>query len=331
MLLLKKILVPLLKIIFSVILIAYLFLKLGTQEIISQFISANIWWILLAVITFTFSNVLGAIQWYFLMKVTGIHLPLFRVIAYYYSGLFFNNFLIGYVGGDAIRIYDISKASGDSAHAISTVFFDRLIGFAMLTTLALFSILAWRNIIQSNTIILVVLFIFLCWVLSFIVIFNARIARKAGWIFRIIFPAKIYAKIRNVYSSINSFKDAKKTLVSVILISLFVQALRIIVHYFCALSVGLNLHIKYFVIFIPIIALLSSLPISIGGIGIRESSAVALFSQLKTLQPGSVVAFEFLAYLVGLIATIPGGLFFILRKEKNSPKGRELNNRPICE
>lgn len=312
----KRILVPLLKIVFSVLLIVYLFLKLGTQDIISQFFSANIWWILLGVITFTFSNVLGAIQWYFLMKARGIHLPLFRVISHYYVGLFFNNFLIGYVGGDAIRIYDISKASGDSANAISTVFFDRLIGFAMLTSLAILSILLWRNIFQSQAVIFIVLFIFLCWVLSFIVIFNAKIARKIGWIFRIVFPAKIYDKVRNVYSNINSFKDAKQTLFSVILISLIVQSLRIVVHYFSALSVSLTPHIKYFVIFIPIVALISSLPISIGGIGIRESSAVALFSQIKSFQPEAIVAFEFLAYLIGLVATIPGGLFFILRKEK---------------
>jgi len=320
--LLRRILVPLLKIIFSIVLISYLFLKIGTQDIIQRFISANIWWILLGMITFTLSNLLGAIQWYFLLKARGIHLPLVRVIASYYVGLFFNNFLIGYIGGDAIRIYDIKKASGDSANAISTVFFDRLIGFAMLTSLAMLSLLVWRNIFHSSTLILVIVSIFLCWVLSFVLIFNAKVARKIGWIFRFIFPARINDKIRNIYTSINSFKDAKKTLMSVILISLFVQSLRIVVHYFSALSVSLNPHIKYFIIFVPIVALMSSLPISIGGIGIRESSAVVLFSQIKTFQLESVVAFEFLAYLIGLIATIPGGLFFILRKEKISLKDK---------
>lgn len=297
-------------------LVGYLLVKLGTRDILAQFIEANVWWILIGVVAFTLSNVLGAIQWHLLLKARGIHLPLARVIGYYYVGLFFNNFLIGYVGGDAIRIYDISRESGDSANAISTVFFDRLIGFAMLTTLAVFSILMWRNIFHSKTVILVVLFIFLCWVLSFFIMFNERIAKKIGWMLRLLLPARFNDKVRNVYSSINSFKDDKKNLISITLISLIVQALRIIVHYFTARSVGLHAHIKYFVIFIPIVALLSSLPISIGGIGIRESSAVALFSQIRTLQPESIVAFEFLAYLVGLVATIPGGLFFILRREK---------------
>jgi hypothetical protein len=58
------------------------------------------------------------------------------------------------------------------------------------------------------------------------------------------------------------------------------------------------------------------LPISIGGIGIRESSGVALFSQINSFQPETIVVMEFLAYVIGLLSTIPGGLIFILRKEK---------------
>lgn len=317
----KRIGIPLLKIIISSFLIIILLVKVGPRDIISQFISANVWWIVVGIFVFTISNLLGAFQWHLLMKTKGIHLPWLHVLRYYYIGLFFNNFLIGNVGGDAIRIYDISKVSDDLSHAISTVFFDRLIGFFMLTTLALFSALFWHNIFQSNTLFLVTFIIFLIWVISFIILFNEKFAARIGWIFRFLLTPKMNDKVREVYYSINSFKHEKRTLIFVSLISLIIQSLRILVHYYAALSVSVGAHaphIKYFIIFIPVIALLASLPISIGGIGIRESSAVALFSQVNTLQPKSIVAFEFLAYLIGLISTIPGGIFFILRKEKQS-------------
>ncbi len=312
----KKVTIPFIKIIISVALVVFLFAKLGLREIFSQFTTANPWWIFWGIIAFSLSNILGSVQWFFLMRSRGIKLPLAKVVSYYYVGLFFNNFLIGYVGGDAIRIYDISKASGSSSDAISTVFFDRLVGFVMLTTLALIAALAWRNIFQSKTIILIIFLIFVSWVLSFIVLFNERFAKKIGWVFRFILPAKVNEKIREVYSSINSFKRDKKTICLVILISFVIQTLRILVHYFAALSVGLDAHIKYFFIFVPVIALLASLPISIGGIGIRESSGVALFSQVNSFQPEAIVAMEFLAYIIGLLSTIPGGLIFMLRKEK---------------
>lgn len=313
---LKKILIPLIKIIISVALIVFLFAKLGFRDIFAQFTAANPWWIFWGIIAFSVSNLLGSLQWYLLMRSRGIELPLIKVISYYYVGLFFNNFLIGYVSGDAVRIYDISKSSGNSSHAISTVFFDRLIGFVMLTTLALIAGLAWRNIFQSRTVIFIILLIFVCWIISFFVLFNERFGKKIGWIFKLVLPARFKEKMRDIYSSINSFKHDKKTIGIVVMISLVIQSLRIFVHFFAALSVGLNAHIKYFFIFIPVIALLASLPISIGGIGIRESSGVALFSQVNSWQAETIVAMEFLAYLIGLLSTIPGGLIFMLRKEK---------------
>jgi uncharacterized protein (TIRG00374 family) len=314
--LIKKFTIPFIKIIISVALVVFLIAKLGLQEIFSHFATANPWWIFWGIIAFSVSNFLGSVQWYLLMKSRGIELRLGKVISYYYVGLFFNNFLIGYVGGDAIRIYDISKSSGNSSHAISTVFFDRLIGFVMLTTLALIAGLAWRNIFHSRIVIFIIFLIFICWIVSFFVMFNERFAKKIGWVFKFVLPAKFNEKIRGIYSSINSFKHDKKTISIAILISLVIQALRIFVHYFAALSVGLITHIKYFFIFVPVIALLASLPISIGGIGIRESSGIALFSQVNSFQLETIVAMEFLAYLIGLLSTIPGGLIFMLRKEK---------------
>ncbi len=312
----RKVAVPIIKILISAALVIFLLIKLGTRDIVLKFATAHLWWVILGVIIFSLSNLLGSIQWYLLMRTRGIQIPLLHVISYYYVGLFFNNFLIGYVGGDAVRIYDISKASGDSSNAISTVFFDRLMGFVMLTTLALVAALTWRNIFHSKTIIFVILILLLCWVISFIFLFNNKFAKRIWWLIRFLFSPKINNKIREIYNSINSFKHAKSSLLLVILLSFIIQSLRILVHYFAALSVGLHIHIKYFVIFVPVIALLSSLPISIGGIGIRESSGVALFSQINFFQPETIVAMEFLAYIIGIISTIPGGLIFILRKEK---------------
>jgi len=314
--LVKKIFVPVIKILVSVVLIIFLLTRLGVAEIIDQLTAANPWWIVAGVVAFSLSNLLGSLQWYLLMKTQGIDISLSQALSYYWVGLFFNNFLIGYVGGDAIRIYDISRVSGNSSHAISTFFFDRLTGFVILTPLALVAGLVWRNMFHSSSIVFVIVVIFACWVISFIVLFNENFARRIGWVFRFILTARVNDKIREVYSSINSFKHEKKTIITVLFISLLTQSLRIVVHYFAALSIGLNAHIKYFFIFVPVIALLASLPISIGGIGIREGTGVALFSRVNSFQPEAIVAMEFLAYVIGLLSAIPGGLIFMFRKEE---------------
>ncbi len=281
-----------------------------------QFASANLFWLLAAMIIFSASNFLGSFQWFLLLRARGIKLPFFKVLSIYYVGLFFNNFLVSYIGGDAVRIYDIRKLSGDSSKAISTVVFDRFIGFVLLTSFALFGALFWQDMLQSQTVLLSVMLIFASWLFFFLILFNERFARKVGFLLKYFLPEKINVRLKEIYSNLNSFKDSKRTLICIFFISLCVQFLRIFVHYLAALSVGLHGQLKYFFIFIPIIALLVSLPISIGGIGIRESSGAVLFSKVPTFIPEMVVAMEFLAFLVGLISALPGGLLFILRKEK---------------
>jgi len=283
---------------------------------LSQFASANLFWILAAMIVFSASNFLGSFQWFLLLKARGINLPFLKVLSFYYVGLFFNNFLLSYIGGDAVRIYDIRKLSGDSSKAISTVVFDRFIGFVLLTSFALFGALFWHDMLQSQTVLLSILLIFASWLLFFLILFNERFARKVGNLLTYFLPEKINVRLKGIYTNLNSFKDSKRTLIYIFFISLCIQFLRIFVHYLAALSIGLYGQLKYFFIFIPIIALLVSLPISIGGIGIRESSGAVLFSKVPNFLPEMVVAMEFIAFLVGLVSALPGGLLFMLRKEK---------------
>ena len=179
----KKITIPILKIIVSTGLILFLFYKLGFKNVLTQIESANLFWFLLGIVIFTVSNLLGSVQWHLLLKASNINLQLQKVISFYFTGLFFNNFLVGYIGGDAVRIYDVSKFSGRNSHAISAVFFDRFIGFAVLTTMALGAALYSIN---SQKIILSISFVFLYWILILILIFNNKLMQKVSWLFKFI-------------------------------------------------------------------------------------------------------------------------------------------------
>lgn len=314
----KKITIPILKIFISAGLIFFLFYKLGFNNVVTQITSVNLYWFLLSILIFTLSNILGSIQWYLLLKIKGINLSLSKIVSFYYVGLFFNNLLVGYIGGDAIRIYDVSKSTGNSSDTISAVFFDRFIGFAVLTTMALVAALYRINLFSSYAVLIAIIIIFSYWVILFILFFNEKIIKKLSWLIRLILPPKIKLKVKEIYLGINTFKHHKKALLKIIIISVVIQNLRILVHFTSAHSIGVKINIIYFIIFIPVIALLASLPISIGGIGVRESSGIALFSQIWNSH-ADIVAFEFLAFLIGIISTIPGGIIFMLRKEVNQP------------
>ncbi|MBN2413671.1 flippase-like domain-containing protein [candidate division KSB1 bacterium] len=309
----KQVLFTFLKICISGLLIWFLLARIGVNKLLAQLTAANIYWILASIFIFSLSNILGALQWYLLLKSKAIKLSLWRVIQFYHVGLFFNNFLIGYVGGDAFRIYDIRKSSGNTNGALTTVFFDRFIGFFTLSTLAVLVTLIWMKRLTSHVTVYTILIVFVIWVIGFYFLFQENVARKFSWLFRLFLPKMIHIKLKELYYELNKFRHNKILLLRIFVIAFGVQTLRILTHLFAARAVGVKLELLYFFIFVPIIALAASLPISLGGIGVREQSGVTLFTQVGVLS-AKVVAFEFIAYLVGIVATIPGGLIFAFRK-----------------
>ena len=84
-------------------------------------------------------------------------------------------------------------------------------------------------------------------------------------------------------------------------------------HFIVALSLGVRLHPMVFFLVIPIIAIIASIPVSLGGIGMREQTGVLLFGLFGVT---AVLAFsvELLAYLIAVSASIPGGVIFLGRR-----------------
>lgn len=303
-----------LKALVSTVLIYWLLHRIGLDSIVSYFKQASWPWLIGSLAVFALSNLLGAVQWHLLLTNRGIDLTLGHSVWLYHIGLFFNNFLLGNVGGDAFRIYDIRRLSNRTDAAFSTVFLDRFVGFFALSTLALAVAVFMVSRLLTSSALFTILFVFGGWLLAILFLFIETFAQKFSWLFRLILPPPLHIKAKAFYYSLHAFRHERKLLTRIFFLSVLIQTLRILTHWCAARSLGVQVSVGYFFLFIPIVALLASLPISLGGLGVREQSAAALFSQLG-VPSGQTVAFELLAYLVGILATTPGGLLFVLRKK----------------
>jgi hypothetical protein len=95
-------------------------------------------------------------------------------------------------------------------------------------------------------------------------------------------------------------------------LSTVVQFMRIGVHILCAGALGLlsaaNIH--YFFIFVPILAMMMVVPLPFG---IRESVGGTLFA-FAGFQVHAAIVMGFLATLVGSVASLVGGILFVMNK-----------------
>jgi len=269
--------------------------------------------LLLALLCLGVSNFTACFQWKLLLERQNIRLGYGHLLKLYYVGLFFNNFMPGNVGGDAKKVYDIRMQGGqDSVGAgLTATFFDRLFGLFFITLFALaVGLLFFMHDTAQRAFMWPSLWIFMGFCALFAALFSRRLGKLFCKILAKVFPQKIHTRLIHMFERFQQFRSVRLW-VSICGLSAVTQSLRILVHFFCGIAVGVDLSISWYFYYIPLVAIVSALPISIGGFGPRELLAQSLFARAGVPGLESVVI-QLLAYFVSLVLSLFGAFVFLL-------------------
>jgi uncharacterized protein (TIRG00374 family) len=263
------------------------------------------WLLFLAgLVLFVSSVPVRAYRWGSLVWALDVRARWWRLVALYFVGSFFNLFLPTGFGGDAVKMFELSRDEHKAAAAISSVLVDRFLGLFVLFALALLALLGGNGLVAPELRVLIV------------VVFGASLTgvilllqrtwieawgRRLG-VDRLLGRIKI---LRELYESLHLYGAA--ALLKATAASLVFNLILIVGYYFLGLAVGIHLPLWYYFLFVPIISVLLLVP-SVGGLGIREGATVFLFSQLENVGRSRALALA-LAYdmtmlTIGLIGAI---------------------------
>src|SRR5436853_1595944 len=110
-------------------------------QVVAALRQADPGWLALGWICYGAVEVLATVRWQMLLRVQGIVLSWLRALAIVMIGLFFNMFLPGLVGGDAVRLYLVFKcAPRKKAPATLSVAMDRILGMLAILFLTVLSV-----------------------------------------------------------------------------------------------------------------------------------------------------------------------------------------------
>ena len=314
-------------------LIALLLAKLDLSRTVSSLVSVRTDFLIASLATFAASLVLGNVQWLMLLFLQGVRLTFGKTLSFYFVGAFFNNFLPANIGGDIVRIYDVYKESRMPDQAIAATVTDRLFGMVALGLLAmpsgLYVALRYERVGLGRafglwSLVIVVAFIVILGLTS-AVIFSKRLARGLGRLLRPLLAGGLRDRFKRVYESFHTYRTTIRNLPGILLVAIIVQALRVLVHYEISEAMGLAIPAVYFFLFVPVIAIFIALPISIGGLGVREGLGIFFFCRAVP-GVGSEQAFTmgFLAYVVGVVVSLAGGVIYLTRGLAPAQIEREL-------
>ena len=315
----KRVMGAVVKLLISVGLIAFFLRHIDLADVEQAARAARPAYLLLAVVLFTISNLLGAVQWGYLLRVQKIDLPPLRILSLYFVGVFFNNFLVSNIGGDAVRVYDLKRTTGKGPQGFAATFLDRFVG---LFVLILFSLIAFASNPDLWSPGLAIPMFALVATLASILGFGFS-RRLSGWILSVsegIAPAGVVSLLRSIREVFLAYRNAYGVLARVLVIAAGVQLARVGVYYAVGRGMGVDTGFDHFLIFIPLIAIVAAVPISFGGIGVRENLGVILFGRVG-VPPAEALAMMFLGYLAGILASLAGGVSFVLHRREKPEAG----------
>ncbi len=320
----KKVINTALRIIISLGLIIYL---ITTQfkdfkTIASTLKDISILLILLSFSTHIYGIWITAYRWQTLLKTQNIRLSVLSLSSSTLIGQFFNNFLPTSIGGDVYRAYDVTKKTGfpmsSSVSVLVVERFSGIIASAVFATAALF--LGFTTIGGKSIVIPILIFLAIS-IIIFFLILNPNILGIRKLAKKIKFLEKILEKLRNVYNTFLTFRKYKWILIKVLFYSLTLQFAVIVNYWLASRALGINLDLTAFIFIVPVVSIIAMLPISLGGIGIREGSLVFMMVSLGA-QNAKAAMCSLLLFAMLLIMGIIGGLIyavrpFLAKKEKD--------------
>jgi glycosyltransferase 2 family protein len=302
----QKLTINLIKILVSAGLILYILLyQVELVELWSALTQAMIAPLVLAAILMVTSIAIRSLRWQVVLRALDIQVPLNRLVHLYFIGGFFNLFLPTGMGGDAIKMARLAQTTGRAPESIGVTLVERATGLWVLFVLALLALPFSYDLLP------------VAWIVPISTI--ALVGVVAGWLMmatpllpwlgsKIRLPGQ--AALERFYRSVSLL--GYKALGLACLVSLVFNLSLIWVMALISQSLGLDLPVGLFFLFTPVISFSLTLPISVGGLGVREQTFILLFAAAG-VTAATATAMSLLFYILTtlLIGLIGGGLYIL--------------------
>ena len=312
----KETLYKVLRIVISISLIVFLLSRANLPELVAVLKSANVWWFLVALLVEFIRVLISSYRWQILLSAKKIHNSLGSLISFYMVGYFFNMLLPTVWGGDVVRTYELAKYSERAADSIASVLVERtldLVGLFVIcwVSLAVFGLKRF----EGTNILPIISGLSMTVLFLVVLLFNRRLMEKLISLGRIIKWWDTEAKLRGTYDSLLELALYRRSLGTAFGVSLIYQFVGIISAFLISQALGLGVPFSFFLVVMPIIWVIMMIPISIAGLGVRESAFVFFFAQ-HGVPTESALLLSLLFFSLTLVLALVGGSIYGLGKHR---------------
>ncbi|HSH43783.1 MAG TPA: lysylphosphatidylglycerol synthase transmembrane domain-containing protein, partial [Arenicellales bacterium] len=253
-------------------------------------------------------------RWWLLLRTHSLGHAFGDLLKPTFIGAFFNNLLPSSTGGDLFRMYHVYRQGHGAAAAVSPIVTERAVGLLCMVALAtaaafrfgdgtpffhgLRTVLSW--LLAAG-----VAGITIATIPSTYYVFHRFLERWAGF--------RPVDALMDITEAIHTYLARPWLLVILVAVSLALQGLQIVIFLILGTGLEAGLATSQYVYIVPIVLVAASIPVTVGGLGVREAAAVTLFTAAGMSQEhAAAVSLLFIPVLV--LSGLPGLWFFLRMK-----------------
>jgi len=314
----RRILLSAVKILISAALLYFALRKINFHDLAMRFDIASLGWIGLAIAVTFLQIFIGALRWREISRDCGAPLATMQAFRFNLIGTFFNQTLPSSIGGDAVRLWLVARGGAGWRAATYSIFVDRAIGLIALAVVIVAS-LPWSYRLiddpQGRSALLLVDFAALAAGAGFLLLGRMPWPwLKRWWATHHLHACSVIAN-RLIFDPVRAPKLA--------VLSLLVHILAVVIAWCVVRSIAAPVVFGQIFQLVPPVMLITMLPISIAGWGVRET-AMGLAFGYAGLVVNEGVNISLLLGVVSFLVGAFGGLVWIFSAEKRAQGGAPI-------
>jgi hypothetical protein len=288
--------------------LAVLVNKIDVVRLFPRLRAPDLLWLLAAFLVTVLGVILSALRWQRVLTALGRPTRLPQLVSHSFAGLFVGNFLPSTIGGDVLRVSRLSASNGDTPGSFASVVLERLTGWVVLPLLTLSAITVNSRLLRTpHWDLLPVIAISTLALLTILLT-----ATGSRWVGERLQGNESWLRfVGAVHLGIDRFRRQPAAVAEVLTVGLVYQATVVLSVFLAAKALGVPVSWSVALAVIPVVAILQVLPISIGGLGVREGALVLFLAHVQLgVRAEEAIALGLLFYGLNLAASLLGAPAF---------------------
>ncbi|GAC1357388.1 MAG: hypothetical protein NVS2B12_01720 [Ktedonobacteraceae bacterium] len=262
--------------------------------------------------------IISAYQWQSLLIGEQIHIDLKRIVNFYLVGIAFNHFLPTGMGGDVVKAYYVGREGKNAVGATSAVVMSRITGFIGMLLVSLPVLVIAHTLFPRD---ITLSFLIACFTLcaaligAFCCVTLLPRFLLGRWA-----TNRLFSLLIKLGQAVRTSVKQPRTMGIAVLFGVLFHASAALNYYAYAMVLHIHVPFAFYLVAIPFVSIITFLPLSINGFGLRETAFLYIFTTIHIL-PATSFLLAILMDVQTLLFGALGGCIYLcigMSKGENS-------------